>query len=268
MRDLTQPTGIGRGGIVALALLCLAAGPGPAVPAAAPYLAAAQEPDASVILAVPPAANSAAKQRDIAAFHITRGLQDSDRWALATRDADLRPEALAGDFSCAAGLRLDTAPTLVRLLGRLEADAEAVTRPAKRHFAVPRPEVGNDAPICVARDPGLDRNFAYPSGHTTIGWASALVLTELLPDRATAILQRGRIFGESRVVCGVHWLSDVEAGRTSGAALMAVLQTSPAFQADLTQARQEIARLRLAPAFPRPEQAMCTMERAAADTLR
>jgi acid phosphatase (class A) len=31
-----------------------------------------------------------------------------------------------------------------------------------------------------------------------------LILAELAPERATPILNRGRAYGESRVVCGVH----------------------------------------------------------------
>jgi acid phosphatase (class A) len=69
----------------------------------------------------------------------------------------------------------------------------------------------------------------------------ALILTELVPERSSAILARGRAFGESRVACGVHWLSDVQAGTLNGAAILAALHSSAEFRADLQQARHEIA---------------------------
>jgi len=72
----------------------------------------------------------------------------------------------------------------------------------------------------------------------------SLILAELAPDRATAILNRGRAFGESRVVCGVHSPSAVDAGRTNGASLVATLHGQTAFRADLEAAREELAALR------------------------
>ena len=62
-------------------------------------------------------------------------------------------------------------------------------------------------------DPGQNTEGSYPSGHGAGGWALALILAELLPAHADAILQRGRDFGESRVICGYHFPSDIDAAR-------------------------------------------------------
>lgn len=78
-----------------------------------------------------------------------------------------------------------------------------------------------------------------------MGWAWALILSELAPDRADAILARGLAYGESRVICGVHYASDVEAGRLVGAAMVARLKADPTFQSDFIEARREIDRARL-----------------------
>jgi acid phosphatase (class A) len=86
---------------------------------------------------------------------------------------------------------------------------------------------------------------SYPSGHAATGWAWALVLAELEPERADALLKRGMSFGESRIVCRVHFASDVEAGRLVGAAVVARLHRNPAFLADLKQARVELAKARV-----------------------
>jgi acid phosphatase (class A) len=58
---------------------------------------------------------------------------------------------------------------------------------------------------------------------------------------------RARSIGESRIVCGVHYLSDIEAGRDAGAALVARLHASPEFRADLDKARGEIQAARETP---------------------
>ena len=67
------------------------------------------------------------------------------------------------------------------------------------------------------------------------------------------------MFGESRLVCGVHNMSAVEAGRTNGSVLAAELHGSPEFRADLDAARTEIAAARRA--GPAPDAAMCAKER-------
>jgi acid phosphatase (class A) len=59
-----------------------------------------------------------------------------------------------------------------------------------------------------------------------------------------AILARGRQIGDDRVIGGVHFPSDVEAGRTLAQAIFAKLMASPDFQADLARAKTEIAAAR------------------------
>ena len=58
------------------------------------------------------------------------------------------------------------------------------------------------------------------------------------------ILARGRAFGESRIICNVHWHSDVVEGRLVGSAAVARLHADPAFHADLEAAKAELAVVR------------------------
>ena len=58
------------------------------------------------------------------------------------------------------------------------------------------------------------------------------------------LLERARTFGESRVVCGVHHVTAVEAGRTTAEGVLAALHGVPAFRANLELAREEVSRLR------------------------
>ena len=57
---------------------------------------------------------------------------------------------------------------------------------------------------------------------------------------------RGRNYGESRLVCNVHWQSDILEGRFMGAAAVARLHDNAAFNKDLLAARKEIAAARKA----------------------
>ncbi|KMO29144.1 acid phosphatase [Methylobacterium tarhaniae] len=235
----------------------------PVAPAPRPYLeAGALDPVA--ILPPPPKPGSPAQGADAAAYAVTRDLAGSPRWHLAIADVPSGVPRLLDDFSCAAGRRLEPArqPALALLLARARRDVVAVVRDAKAHFARPRPHLGNAAALCVARTDALGRSFAYPSGHATEGWTFGLVLAALMPERATALLRRARVYGESRIVCGVHWASDVEAGRLAGSALFATLVGDPAFRADLERARAELA----GPADA-PDPATCAAEEGAASPV-
>ncbi len=206
------------------------------------YLPEGAAPDAMKIVAPPPAADSPEAAAERAHYEATRALKDTPRWTRAVRDADLSGKEGFRSYACAAGVKIgpETTPTLAKMLMRLIDDARPVYNPAKDFYARKRPASGNDAPICVPREGWIDTNGSYPSGHSLIGYSWALILAELVPDRATEITTRGREFGDSRVICGVHWPSDVEAGRTLAAALVARLHAEPGFTADLATAKAEI----------------------------
>ena len=102
--------------------------------------------------------------------------------------------------------------------------------------------MGNNTPICTPDEEAtLRKDGSYPSGHTAIGWAWALILAEVFPEQADVILERGEQFGISRNVCNVHWHSDVVYGRMMGAAAVAMLHANIDFMIDLEVAKAEVA---------------------------
>lgn len=210
--------------------------------------------DGAALLGPPPAPDSLRGRADQARFEETRGLAGTPRWTQAVQDNDIWSGGAMKRYACALGKSLDETqtPAAVRLLHRIELDARTVGTPPKDHYARRRPALGNDRPICVPRAKWLETNASYPSGHAMVGWAWGLVLAELAPDRADGLLKVGREVGESRVVCGVHYESDVEAGRTLGAAMVARLHAEPAFAADIAAARAEIAGAPAAQECPAP----------------
>ena len=162
-------------------------------------------------------------------------------------DANLAFPEAAGVFSCALGAPVteqDT-PRLFQMLRRVMTDAGWATFAAKDKYLHARLLMLDSQPICTPdKEKDLRQQGSYPSGHTSIGWAWALVLAEASPDRSEAVLARGRAFGESRVVCNVHWESDVIEGRFIGAATVARLHAEPDFVADLEAAKAELAAAR------------------------
>jgi acid phosphatase (class A) len=237
----------------------------PGKPARAPYLSETLAPDTVAILGPPPRGQSAAEAADKAAFVATRSLKGTPRWTLATTDVADGASAILDDFACVIGQRIEQsrAPALMTLMERARLDIAQATRAPKLHYRRLRPFVGNDAEICVMRTSDLGNAFSFPSSHATQAWTYAAIMAALMPEKATQFFVRARSYGESRIVCGLHWASDIEAGRTAASAVFAALQGDAGFRADLEKARAELAKLVTA-GGPAPDRAVCAREEAAA----
>lgn len=208
------------------------------------YLSPEELPNSLKLVPPPPAEGTAAFAFDQEISRESFSSRDTVRWQQAVGDANLIFPEAAEAFSDVIGIPIteqDT-PYLYMLLRRTLTDAGLSTYAAKNHYTRVRPFMLNDEPICTPEDrEGLMKDGSYPSGHTAIGWAWALILCEFFPEKTDAILARGRAFGESRVICNVHWRSDVNEGRFMGAATVARLHADAAFRADLEAALNEVA---------------------------
>jgi len=235
--------------VIAGSVGCAAQSKSVEVPEIAPgilagYLPKDSLPNSLALLPPPPAKGSAGLVLDQEVSREALALRGTPRWTMATADAELRFPQAAGTFACALGVRVSEkeTPHLYMLLRRSLADAGLSTYAAKDHYQRTRPFLVNKQPTCTpAEEKHAAKDFSYPSGHSAIGWAWALELAEIAPERSDPILARGLAFGESRVICNVHWRSDVIAGRLMGAATVALLHADRAFQEDLEAAKKEYA---------------------------
>ena len=184
------------------------------------YLTNAQAIDSLALLPPPPAVGSIAFLNDQAMYEQGRLLRNTERGKLAAEDANLK-----------------------LLTNMIEDAGDLATRSAKEKYMRIRPFAFYGVSTCnTTEQDKLAKNGSYPSGHTSIGWATALVLAEINPQRQNEILKRGYELGESRVICGYHWQSDVDAARIVGSAVVATLHTNPAFQQQLQKAKDEFAK--------------------------
>jgi len=230
-----------------------------APPRPKPYLGETA-PDTYAVIPPSPTPGDPRDQADRAVFKATRRYATDPRWAMAVNDAN--SAGIVKDLTCALGVELtpQNAPKTLALISRVGPDASRVTNRPKDIYKRPRPYLRDEGAICLPRDPDLAKSPDYPSGHNTWSWAVGLIFAELAPDRASAVLARVRAFGENRLVCGVHSLSAVEAGRDNGAILVAALHGNAEFRSDLDAARAELAAARKA--GPAPDAAACEKEAA------
>ena len=176
---------------------------------------------------------------------------DTPRGVEAIADNVYDPANVVLRFDEALGFRLDrgNAPRLIALMDRVMRDEETMLHPVKRSVREGgrlRPYVRfQSLPACPhERDDrlwNLAGSGAYPSGHAMLGWTWALLLSEAAPARSSELLRRGYEFGRSRLICGFHWPSDIEAGRAAASTLVARLHADPAFEKDWRAARREIS---------------------------
>ena len=168
--------------------------------------------------------------------------KDTLRTAIAIRDAVYSLECIMQEFSEPLGLQMsqEETPEIYRLLRDSKATCEAISGFPKYYYKRKRPFIRFQEPTATPQfEPDLRRNYSYPSGHTILGWCSALLLSEINPERADTILKRGMMYGESRVIVGAHWQSDVDAGRLAGSVVYARMHTSDRFLEQMRRAQQE-----------------------------
>lgn len=194
--------------------------------------------DGAALIGPPPAPGSAAEAADRLSM---RAPVSAER--LAQAQADLRYDPWTA-FAAVMGERFDRArlPRTAALLERVTEAVELPTDAAKAAYARQRPYVGDMSILRCDTPANPSPTNSYPTGHGAAGWAWALTLAELSPSRADAILLRGREFGDSRVICGYHFPSDVDAARVVAGGVIARLHAEASFRRDVDAARRELAR--------------------------
>jgi acid phosphatase (class A) len=206
----------------------------------APALAQTPAPliDGPALAGPPPAAGSPRAAADRLAM---RPHVSEERFAQARADLEFNPFRM---FQPALGEEFtrERFPRTAELLSATTGSVNAAIGATKAAHARERPYVEDRALLRCDSPANPSLNDSYPTGHGAGGWAVALVLAELVPSRADAILQRGRDFGESRIICGYHFPSDVDAARLVAAGGVARLHADPAYRRQLDAARRELAR--------------------------
>lgn len=209
------------------------------------FLTVEQTPDATVYLPAPPDTSSTAYLQDFARYQWGKGERAKARGAQARFDCHWQTDSILKGYAPCVGFSItrDGMPETFKLMDMVCNDASHSVRRAKQKYMRKRPYVQfHEHPDNRDDEETLRATGSYPSGHSARGWATALVLAELLPDSADAILTRGYQYGESRVIEGYHYQSDVDAARLAASAVVARLHAASTFQKQLALAKKELAK--------------------------
>ncbi len=140
------------------------------------------------------------------------------------------------------GFDLDQLPATKALFKTVRANENIQTGIFKDYFNRQRPyQVDSSITPCLPPK-NFDINASDPSGHTTMAFSSAVILANLLPDYAPAIMRRAETYGRHRIVCGAHHPFDVRSGQVLGTLIGNTLLKTPALQPQLDAARSELAK--------------------------
>jgi acid phosphatase (class A) len=128
-------------------------------------------------------------------------------------------------------------PITAHFFARIGKCEGAVINPAKEQFHRIRPFLANTQIKALVKEA---KSGSYPSGHTTRATMMAIVLSDLFPDKRALIFSRNDDYAMSRVIGGMHYFNDLQAGQRAGTAIASLLFTRDDFKADLEAARQEL----------------------------
>lgn len=171
---------------------------------------------------------------------------DSARAAIAFRDAVWDYDSLFTEFNVPFGLEIskEGTPEIYKFLVNSLSTIDQTRVEPKAFYHRKRPfERFREHMLTINEEKYLSGEGSYPSGHSQRGYATALLLSEVNPAHADTLMARGYMYGESRVIVGAHWQSDVDASRLCAAIGLARLHTSSAFLEQLGKAQAEFKRL-------------------------
>ena len=213
----------------------------------APYLTADDLPNAVAWLPEPPDTIGALFTHDIMQYMWGKSIRDTQRGKEAADHWVTSAEEMAKFYSVPFGMTLseEETPAIFRLMSRVIPTFRLSVAKPKEVYGRKRPYVRFNEPTGIPWDEEREYNTgSYPSGHTIRGWGLALVLCEINPECQDDLLKLGYEWGQSRVIAGYHWQSDVDASRLLAAGVFARLHTCPEYLADLVAAQEEFKRLK------------------------
>ncbi len=227
---------------VLLAASFLAQAPQAARPPKTPILISPTLTEAVMAITPPPALDSKKMSNDIAeiyAIHRSASAKEVESANWDNKHEDIFAIAkVLGD-----NLTKESLPALGALWSDVNNDQGIFVTAAKKYFQHPRPyDLDSNVKSVCGSKPGGAKN-SYPSGHATVGYLSALLLTMMVPEKGEALQMRAEEYAHNRVVCGDHYSADLQASKQAATLVFGNMVTNPKFQQELAAAKAELRRV-------------------------
>ncbi len=209
-----------------------------------PFYTTDQAPHMENVIPAPPSLTDARFYDDWTQYQWGKSVRDTERGKQAVADANLGARYFMERFGAVMGREMtpDTYPELYRLISRLHLTEQQAGASAKRYFHRVRPYQQFKEATSVPQHENAQDFTSYPSGHTHVSWLVGLTLTALDPDHTEQIMKVAYELGQSRVIVGFHYQSDVDMGRVMGSVTFARLWADESFQKMFEKARREFAK--------------------------
>ena len=190
------------------------------------------------VLSAPPKPDSAETQRELATLKAIQAAASPQRIAQAA--ADDKNETVWAFADVIPGFEAVKLPVTDKFFTAARHDEDAEANVFKLYFARMRPyDVDHTIKVCVPSKYNAPLR-SYPSGHATLAYSLGPVLAALIPEKADAIMARAAAYAENRVICGVHYPSDLVASETIGAAIATEWMHNAAFKTAFDAAKAEL----------------------------
>ena len=185
----------------------------------------------------PPEADSAANKAELAELHKIEKARTPAQIAAAKSD-EAEEDLFAFNTVLGAGFNPAALPVTAELGVHVKNEQSVAGGALKSTFQRPRPYQTDKTlhPVCAVTTAAN----SYPSGHALTGYLEGFTLAEILPEKRAEFLARADEYAHNRLVCGVHYPSDIEESRRIAYAVFGYMMATPKFQHDLAAARAEM----------------------------
>jgi len=180
-----------------------------------------------------------------------KALRDTERGWIANEDVSIDDSYLLDIFNnCTPTITISDSntPHIAMLIKLLKLSLNSYTTTLKNNTFRARPlKQYNEKPPYGGYAWANYSESSYPSRHALLGWGIALTLAEVMPDCHEALIQRGYDYGESQVITGLCYASDVRDARIIAAAVTSKLHNTPVFATLINESKAEYEQLRKVP---------------------
>ena len=211
-----------------------------------PYLVES-DTDFANLLPPPPADGSARDQADMQALLALQKTLTPARLERIQADTQQSVYQVAGEV-LGAGFTKERFPLAGEFFDKVNKDSAVGVRAIKQKYKRLRPFQANKEVQSPPNIAAASQGPTYPSGHGTFGAEVAILLAMMVPEKRSELFARGWQYGEQRIMSGVAYPSDWEAGHIGAAVMVTLMLQKPEFKADFAATRAEVRKgLGLAP---------------------